>query len=185
MNVVAVGDSITEGFPNLVPYTTSLSLDRHWAPVSISNLGTSGETMQTMLANYSTSAAPLYKPGYKNILILEGCSNDLAGGTSPSTCYGYINSYVADAHATGYTILVWTVLSKVGIDSQKDTLNTSIVANSAGADGIVNFTSTPLGCDGCYTNTTWFQADGIHPNQAGIDTYEAPVNSTEINTVTP
>lgn len=141
--------------------------------------------MATMLANYSTNIAPLFQPlASKNILVLEACTNDLdTGGRTPAQCYADMTSYVTLAHATGFKILIWTMLSNGVSETQRQALNTLILVNTAGADGIINYNSTALGCVGCFANPTWFQQiDQVHPTFNGVSSIEAPVAASIINT---
>jgi lysophospholipase L1-like esterase len=152
-------------------------------PFAIQNIAVTGQTMVVMLANAPIHVDPLYSAGgSKNVVVIWGGTNDIAiNGATPASVYANMTSYVAARHARGWKVIVPTMLSRNGFDTQKNSYNALILANSAGADGIANFTGTPLGCDGCYSNTTWFQSDGIHPTQAGVTTYEAPVISTAVN----
>ena len=150
-----------------------------WA---ITNKGVSGETMATMLANYPTNIAPLFQPSAtKNVLALEACTNDLDAARTPAQCYADMTSYVTLAHATGWKVVIWTMLSNGNIETQRQALNTLIIANTAGADGIINYNSTALGQVNGYTNPTWFQADHVHPTFNGVSSIEAPVAATVIN----
>lgn len=149
---------------------------------NITNKGVAGETMATMLANYSTNIAPLFDASAtKNILVLEACTNDLDAGRTPAQCYADMTSYVTLAHATGFKILIWTMLSNVNIETQRQALNTFIIGNTAGADGIINYNSTVLGAVNGYTSTTWFQSDKVHPTFNGVSSIEAPVAAIVIN----
>lgn len=134
-----------------------------------------------MAENYSANIAPLFDAAKKNFLILEGATNDIAIGTAPATVYSSITSYVSQAHATGYKIAVWTMLSRSGFDTQKNTLNALIKANAAGADAIVDFSGTLLGCDGCFSNGTYFNPDGLHPTTFGVNAVEVPTISIVIS----
>lgn len=180
-NLIAIGDSITAGFNNLDAYTNLMPLTSYH--FSISNMGIFGETMATMLADFSTQVTPNLKAGQPNVIVVWGGTNDIAAGATASSVYANIVSYCANVHSAGALCIVPTMLSRNGFDTQKNSLNALILANTAGADGIANFTGTPLGIDGGYTNTTWFQADGIHPTQAAITTYEAPVITSTVNGV--
>src|SRR5262249_38912334 len=111
---------------------------------------------------------------------------DIAGtGATPAQTYANLSAYIAAAHATGFKVITATMLSRVGLDSQKNAYNTLILANSAGADFVVNFTGTPLGCDGCYANTTYFTGDQIHPQFFSRQTIEAPAFQSAVNTINP
>jgi len=79
----------------------------------------------------------------------------------------------------GCEVYVATMLSRSGSgtnsqtnDANKNSLDVQIAANwkNAGFDGFVDFASNPnLGANNAYSNTTYFQADGIHPNQTGAN----------------
>jgi len=155
-----------------------LTLPAGHAPWTVFNYGVNGESLATMLANAPTVVDPRFTSAHPSVDTVWGGTNDIASGATVAATYANMVSYVAARHAVGWKVIVPTMLSRVGLDVQKNAYNALILANTAGADAIADFTGTPLGCDGCYTNSTWFQADGIHPTQAGITTYEAPIIST-------
>ncbi len=66
------------------------------------------------------------------------------------------------------------MLSRKTTDDAKNQYNAFILPNTAGADYVVDFTNTVLGCDGCNANTTWFM-DGIHPTEQGVTQIEVPL----------
>jgi hypothetical protein len=147
--------------------------------------------MALMLANAPTRVDPYYVPTQVNIVDAWGCTNDLGNGLStPSQCYANIVSYVAARHAVGWKVIIPTMLSRIAtvqapnVDTTlKNQLNALILANTAGADAVVDFTGTNLGCNGCYSNTTYFQADGLHPTQLSVTSIIAPAMSAAINGV--
>lgn len=159
-----------------------MTVNENWLFI---NLGVSGETLATMLANAPTAVDPLYTHGVKDLVVIWGGTNDLDDGSTVASVYANLTSYVAARHAVGWKVIVPTMLSRIGLDTQKNAFNALILANSAGADGIADFTGTPLGCDGCYANTTWFQSDGVHPTALGVTTYESPVISKATNVLFP
>lgn len=139
-----------------------------------------------MLANAPTVVDPLYQPGIgkTNVVIIWGGSNDIAnGGVNPTTVYNDLVSYCNARHAVGWKVVVVTMLSRVGFDTQKNTYNNLILANwMTFADGLVDFTKTPLGVDGGYANTGYF-VDGVHPNANTDATIIAPMIGAVINSV--
>lgn len=186
-NFVAVGDSITIGFNGKTPYTSLLTLNK--SPFNVVNQGLGGETLATMLSEFSTKTVYQFIGGIPNYVGLWAGTNDFANsGATVAGVYANLTSYVTAVHNAGGKVIVATMLSRTGtnpvggetLDTDKNNYNALILANTAGADGIVDFTGTPLGCDGCYANTTWF-TDGVHPTQLGITTYEGPIWSTAIN----
>lgn len=142
-----------------------------------------------MCSEFATKTRYQFQAGIPNVVGFWGGTNDFQqSGATVAAVYASLTSCVSQAHAAGAKALVATMLSRTGsnpiggetLDADKNAYNALIFANVAGADGIVDFSGTPLGCDGCYANTTWF-TDGVHPTQLGITTYEAPIWSTAIN----
>lgn len=164
-----------------LPWTEFLSLPGY----AINNRALDGSTIVNRLAQYPTNIAPYYRGNPHDTVSIWAGSNDIATGATPATVYGNITSYVHAAHATGFKILVATMASRVGFDTPKNALNTLILANTAGADGIVDFTGTPLGCDGCYANGTYFTGDQIHPSLFSRQTIEAPAFQAAVLAINP
>jgi lysophospholipase L1-like esterase len=166
----------------VTPYTQLLTLNKLW---KITNLGVSGETLATMLANAPARVDSLYNPAKPaNLVIIWGGTNDIANShDAPANVYANMKLYCAARHAVGWKVILVTMLSRTGagVDAAKDTLNNLILADHSFADALVDFTATPLGVDGGFSNTTNFQGDGIHPTQVGINTYEVPAFSTAVN----
>jgi lysophospholipase L1-like esterase len=175
---VGDGDSITAGAGVSTPYTALLTLNM---PSSIDNTGVPGFSCVQSLADAPSRVDPFFVAGLDNVVEIWCGTNDIVNGATPAATYSTLSSYISARHAVGWKVIVATMLSRVGLDTQKDAYNALILANSGGADGIANFTGTLLGCDGCYADSTWFQADGIHPTQLGVNTYEAPINSAAAN----
>lgn len=142
-----------------------------------------------MLTEFPTKTKYQFQGGIPNYVGLWAGTNDFQqAGATVATVYANLTFYVTAVHNAGGKVIVATMLSRTGsnpvgletLDTDKNNYNALILANTAGADGIVDFTGTLLGCDGCYSNTTWF-TDGVHPTQAGITTYEVPLFSAAIN----
>lgn len=104
-------------------------------------------------------------------------TNDLAAGHTPAQAYAALTSYVASAHAAGFTVIVATMLSRdnpAGLDAARAEFNADIEANTAGANAVVVFDSTPLGRNGGASNGLYFNNDFIHPNNVGEYNYIVP-----------
>lgn len=178
---MAVGDSITQGFGTSTAYTQHLSLTNGY---NVLNLGVDGETLALMVQNYPGLVAPMFHPGFKNVICLWGSgSNDFFIGATAAAVKSNLTEYLQLAHATGFKVIVGTMLSRTGnnpiggetLDADKDAINAFV--GSVGADGIADFSGTTLGCDGCFGN----MPDGIHPNANQIVSIEGPVWSAAIN----
>lgn len=141
-----------------------------------------GELLSTMLANAPANVDTRFNPALaKNVVVIWGGTNDIANAHQPVDVYANLVSYVAARHAKGWKVVVVTMLSRVGWDMKKDDYDALILANTAGADVVVNMTPTPLGMDGGFANMRWFNPDEIHPVTNGVTTYEAPMISTAVN----
>ena len=169
------------GFGATTPYTSLLTLTGTWATF---NDGVGGQTLATLVSHYQQNVAPYFnRTSPQNVIVLEAITNDFAANPSlnVNTAYSLFTQYVSMAHSTGFKVIVWTMISRTGLDTQKNAINPLILANTAGADGIVDMTATKFGCDGCFADTSVYQNDGIHPNQNGITTIEAPKVSAAVN----
>lgn len=166
------------------PYTSFLTLNGGAQNWSINNKGIPGETLTTMLANAPTNIDPWFNPNVlRNVVIIWAGTNDIANAQQPANVYANLVSYVAARHAKGWKVVVVTMLSRIGWDQKKDAYNALILANTAGADAVVDFGVTPLGIDNGYANPQWFFQDGIHVITVGVSTYEAPMISTGVNSI--
>ncbi len=137
------------------------------------NVAQSGTTCTQMAGSYAAHVGSKYNGAKVGnaASILCGANDYLFGGTA-AAAYTQILAWVASAQATGFSpVLVATMISHSGAggDTFKNTLNASITGGAV-ANGytVVDFGADPtMGCDGCFSNTTYFQSGGIHPTAAG------------------
>lgn len=126
---------------------------------------------------FPAAAAALFKAGQKNVVYIWCGTDNIANGfQSASTTYATLSSYIAGAHAAGFTVITATMLSRespTGFESVREQFNNLMRANSASADVVVDFDPTVLGCSGCANNTTYF-VDKIHVNNVGEYDYIVP-----------
>lgn len=173
------GDSITAGTEVTTPWPsliTNLTYAKH-------NVAVPGETIATMLANAPANVDVFYTATKKNMVFIWGGTNDIEFGATALATYNNLVAYAQGRRALGFKVITATMLSRIGFDTQKNSYNALILADSTNFDLKVDFTGTPLGCDGCYANTTWFNVDGVHPNNAGETTYIVPAMQTAFNTL--
>lgn len=187
LNLVFDGDSITVGYPAAVPASAAIRVGGYKNP-SMTNvavpskaLGVSNSGIETMLSTGTSVVDPLFKSGIKNILVIWGCSNDLAlDSRTAAQCYADLQTYVSARHTTGWKVIVVTLLSRTGsADAPMQQFNELLLANSSFADALVTL---PVGLIGthAYSNATLFSADGIHPTQLTQLTILAPLLSSAI-----
>jgi hypothetical protein len=175
---MADGDSITAGAGATTPYTEMMTLTLPW---NIINFGVPGETCTTMINNAPTNIDIRFKVGFKNVVVLECGENDAAHGDTAAQIYARMQTYCNARHAVGWKCVIWTMLSRVGFDTEKNAINTLLANDHSFTDGLIDFTGTPLGIDGGYSNLTYFQSDQIHPTQFAINTIEAPQVAAVVN----
>lgn len=152
-------------------------------------MGIGGETLATMLTAFPGNIRAQFQAGIPNYVGVWGGTNDFQqNGATVASVYANLTSYVTAVHNAGGKVIVGTMLSRTGtnpvggetLDTDKNGINALILANTAGADGVADFTTTPIGQDGAYADTSLF-TDGVHPTQFAITTYEGPVWSGAIN----
>lgn len=178
--LVTDGDSITAGTGD-TPYPGLLSVPATW---SVSNVAISGQILAVAFPAATTVVDPLFnrRPRAFNICIVWLGTNDIEAGTTPAATYALLTQYIQARKAVGWKVITATMLSRKNIETQKNQYNTLVLANTAGADLVVDFTGTVLGCDGCSTNLTYFGPDQIHPVQAGVS-IEVPLFQVAFNSL--
>ena len=188
------GDSITFGTGVTNPWCSTALLPPIYSgnPAmpnwTLKNWGISG------IAAFATNLQEPYRiapscnsyNGTKPAVIIFLGTNDLylyvtQTSTAPQAALqvaGSISSMVRTYKSAGCSVYVATMLSRnqnslantIAMDTLKDSYNPILRANYRiwGADGLIDFAVNPvLGADGAATNATYFQADGVHPNQTG------------------
>jgi lysophospholipase L1-like esterase len=178
------GDSITFGFPNLTPYSALLNLSNP-PTTGINNWGITGITMEAIEGSEDNRVGPLClsSTGPAVYTIFAG-TNDFLNipQATPQSVFASLNGDIQKMKRAGCRVGVVTMLSRVTpnggmasnggatFDADKQAYNAFILngAKAAGADFVVDVAANPnLGADGAYANATYFQADGVHPTQAG------------------
>lgn len=183
------GDSITQG----LNHSFNLSFPRKVCdllgrPVMCSNNGFAGLPVSTMITNYPNYVAPSFNPSARNnILVIFGGTNDLANSITAVAAYALLTSYVAMAHATGFRVIVATMLPRVsGMSTPKNvewnSYNALIRAGLAGADALADLQADPtMGPLAAASDTTLYP-DSIHPNDTGYN-YLAQIMADAIASV--
>lgn len=169
------GDSIENGTggQGLNNYS---SLAQKQLPTRLVLTSTTGITCATLNSRYATNIAPMFPTyGRNKVLVLRCGTNDLTAGTAAATIWSNIQGYIGKAVATGWTVVIGTVLPCSGVGSCTNTnyaaLNTLIRAGAvqAGASVVCDYASDPnIGQASDNSNATYFLTpDAIHPNDLG------------------
>lgn len=176
------GDSISAG-TGTIPYSPQLILPAKWG---MRNVAVSGQTLAVAGPLAATAVDSFFVPNRVNVCIVWLGTNDIAlNGTTPAATYTLLSNYIAARKAKGWKVITATMLSRVSFETQKNVFNPLVLANTAGADAVVDLTGTLLGCDGCSTNLGLFQGDQIHPNQTGQDTILKPAFQAAFDSIVP
>lgn len=167
VRVVFMGDSITEGWGELMP--------EFFAGKPYINRGISGQTTPQMLVRFRADVIAL-KP--KVVVILAG-TNDIAGNTGPATLpeiAGNIASMAELARANGIAVVIASVLPAadypwrpgLGPDSKIPVLN-ELLRAYADAQGQVYLDYFGAMVDDRNGLPAALSPDGVHPNRAGYE----------------
>lgn len=165
--LIAAGDSITQQPPGLPvgwPEDANFVLASAW---EVANAGVSGYKTYDMYNNSTGIYLPLYDPSAtRNTIVLFGGANNL--GLSGEA---FERTLCIQAHGEGFSCVIVTALDQTGEDAEKNIFNNAIRSDwQKWADGFIDLAANPnLGADGASTNSTYFQADGVHPTQTGTD----------------
>jgi len=195
--VVSFGDSMTQGASaaanNLyAPYPYLLAMPGLW---NTFDKGVNGNTVANMLTTYTTQVSPLFDAtAPANVCIVFAGTNDFAiNGATVATTYANLVTLCQAIRAVGFKVVVVQMPSRTGnnaiggesLDTDKTAYNALIDANwTTFADAEFVLPST-ITANGSFSNTTYFQTDGVHPNQFTHNTIFGPGLTTIITPYGP
>ena len=133
------------------------------------NFGLGAVTLASLASQASTVVDPLYDGARRSVLVIFAGTNDVAlSGTPGATVYSTLASYCNARRAVGWKVCVVTMLPRTGTNTERATYNSLIRANwPSFADALADVGGdATIGQDGQNTNTTYYNADAIHPNSA-------------------
>jgi trimeric autotransporter adhesin len=178
-----IGDSITYGLGVTTAWPGLLSLTNQPA-YNKTSWAITGSTITSMIASEPNRAAPGCGT-YTNpavALVFAGTNDlqtvDLVTGASatPGSVFNMLAGEVQILKRAGCKVFVGTMISRAAndnsgnsYDTDKDGYDAMILGNwkAIGADGVIDFAANPLlGADGANAGA-YFQADHVHPVQAG------------------
>lgn len=194
------GDSITWGTGvGVNGYDQRLKTLAGWSGRHV-NTARNSETTAGMRTQYATQVQPFRPDGYystRGLLFHWSGTNDLYAGTATATIFASLQAQWAAARADGFKVIAFTVAPRgdvngvggaattwtAGMETERNALNALIIADSANYDALIRVdTLFPTPSD-----TTYFQADRLHLNQAGenllADTIFAQINPATVGDV--
>jgi hypothetical protein len=149
-------------------------------PPAYFNFGVGGAGCATL---NSAASAPggmdSLLPSYTGLefMSIECGSNEigLGGGTAAGTFSDFLGDLQARQAAGWTNIIVFTMIDRMGVNESIRAAYNALLIGGASTYGytVADVGSDPnLGCNGCWSNTTYFQAiDGVHPTAAGQAVY--------------
>ncbi len=173
----AIGDSITFGQGVTTPWPSLLTLSNQPA-YTVTDWGISGITLTAINGSDPNRAAlHCHTSSGPSLAVVFAGTNDF--GSAPYSAAGVLMNLLGEVQTikqAGCKVFVGTMLSRGStdvaggsFDADKDAYDALILAQAkaGGADGIMDFAANPLlGADGANAGAS-FQADHIHPTQAG------------------
>lgn len=166
--VVFVGDSITEGVASRDPMTLSrpgLYQTHVGNDVIVANEGVNGITLGS-LAGRVASIEDYYRAGRKNVVVIDGGSNDFAQGAKAADLFKTLQDYALRLRDGGWIVGVATVMPRNGLppeqERERQAFNRMIVSGPLRSQGIgiIDF-------DAAHHAGKIQIADGVHPSDAG------------------
>ena len=158
-----VGNSLDEGWNSTFLQNSYFNAAFSGSP-RVYNYGIGGKLESSMITDFAAYIVPNIEAGMRNVLADDGGSNDIAAAVDPAVLYASLTAYHAAARAAGMNKIVRpTILPRTGFDVAP--INALILANTVGADRVVDFTVIPGLTDP--TNATYFDPDQIHLTNAG------------------
>lgn len=135
------------------------------------DLAAGGRQVDQMAAAYQTATFLQHALSRRhNVSVLWGGTNDITVGTSIPNIQADITSFATNATATGFTLIVLTIIPNIGHDDRdpdRQELNDWIRANSFGASAIAD----PCALEPFDSNTklgdTTYYTDGAHLTEVG------------------
>ncbi len=163
------------------PYSAYLTLNTQGGNTwNITNMGRAGYRLDTTLNPFGPQAIdPIYRPyAPSNTVVIWGGTNDASTDFIPQ-----LSSYCQARHAVGWKCIVVSMISRTGLDANKNSNNALIRQLwPTFADGFADIAAdVNLGADGANGSATYFTTDHVHVTDVGIINDETPWIQRAIN----
>jgi acyl-CoA thioesterase-1 len=173
VTIAALGDSLTQGYglppeAGFVPQLNSW-LKAHGQDVHLLNAGVSGDTTAGGLSRIDWTLTPDV-----DALIVELGGNDVLRGIAPDTSRANLDAILRKADAAGIPVLLIGVPAPANYGPDYKAAFDAIYPDLAARHGtllVENFFRglVPEGSDSQEARRRYLQADGLHPNAAGVE----------------
>jgi acyl-CoA thioesterase-1 len=165
VRIVMLGDSIAAGFglaaSDALPARLEQALKAKGLDVTIENAGVSGDTPAGGLARLDWSVAE-----GTDAVIVELGANDAMRGTDPKQTRAALDAIIRRLKERRIAVLLAGMLAPRNLGPDYAAAFDAIYPELAAAHGVLLY---PFVLDGVAGEAALNQADGIHPNAAGVD----------------
>lgn len=164
VKILALGTSITQGYglPPGTDFTVQLqaALKRDGIDAVVTNAGVSGDTSAGGLARLDWSLAD-----YPNAVIVELGGNDMLRGIAPAETEKNLRAILARLRSAHVPVLLAGMQAQRNLGADYVRQFDGIYPRLAKETGVLFY---PFILDGVALNPKLNQADGMHPNPAGV-----------------
>jgi acyl-CoA thioesterase-1 len=164
VKILALGTSLTQGYglPPGTEFTTQLQAALKGAGIdaSVANAGVSGDTSADGLSRLDWSLAD-----HPDAVILELGSNDMLRGTPPAETEKNLRAIIARLKQDRIPLLLTGMKAQRNLGPDYVRAFDAIYPRLARDNGVLFY---PFILDGVAMNPKLNQADGMHPNPAGV-----------------
>lgn len=173
INMVFDGDSISAGVGATRDHTPDRVVARTLGHVRVYNVAVSGRPVGESARVFPDLVARLFVPGgVPNVIVFHAGDNDIRLGNDAAHIYAVFTSYVSQAHAQGWKVVVSTELRRFDFpaakEAQLEAYNDRLRENKAHADAVVDLDAEPKFTDPAYrADPAVFSKDRIHPSDGG------------------
>jgi acyl-CoA thioesterase-1 len=164
VKILALGSSLTQGYglPPGTEFTVQLqaALKKSGIDAVVTNAGVSADTSAGGLARLDWSLAD-----HPDVVILELGSNDMLRGTPPAETEKNLSAILSKLKASRTKVLFTGMHAQRNLGAQYVKEFDAIYPRLAKQYGVLFY---PFFLDGVALNPKLNQADGMHPNPAGV-----------------
>lgn len=187
------GDSIAVWPPTNTNFTALT--EGSYGPYSVlSNVAVGGSTIANVTSRATTVDALYNASARVNIEVLFVGTNDVFGGcigctgVDAATFVANLKTYCQARRATGFKVVLLTLLSQDSKNTLRNDINTRIRADPSFYDALADtgVSTQPLGADSAYTDASLFiVGNTLHPTNPLGHSYLAQIVIAAMRTVIP